>query len=220
MIISHKYKFIFIKTRKTAGTSIEAYFSQFCGDNDIVTPLSNPDQVKSHKPRNSGDFKSHIGAGKVKGKVSEQVWKTYFKFTFDRNPWDLLVSFFSQRKGTLNPTKKIPDNFNEYILGCENGEYKFPINFKMYSIKGDVVMDFIGRYETLEKDLHFVCDKVGLPFTKKQLTKARGHFRKKEKWFFFVDKKKDYRSYYTDETRQIVEKSFQEVIRLLGYSFK
>ncbi|MEL6382956.1 MAG: chondroitin 4-O-sulfotransferase, partial [Cyanobacteria bacterium J06626_18] len=31
MIISHEYKFIFLKTRKTAGTSIEIALSKFCG---------------------------------------------------------------------------------------------------------------------------------------------------------------------------------------------
>ena len=76
MIISHKYKFIFIKTRKTAGTSMEIYLSQYCDDNDIVTPIT-LNQVAlgnkiKHEPRNFGDFEAHIGAGKVKGKVSEE----------------------------------------------------------------------------------------------------------------------------------------------------
>lgn len=39
MIISHKHNFIFIKTAKTAGSSIEAYLSPFCGESDIVTPF-------------------------------------------------------------------------------------------------------------------------------------------------------------------------------------
>ena len=38
MIISHKYKFIFIKTRKTAGTTIEYNLSKYLGNDDIIAP--------------------------------------------------------------------------------------------------------------------------------------------------------------------------------------
>ena len=44
MIISHKYKFIFLKTSKTAGTSIEIALSEYCDDNDIITPISPKDE--------------------------------------------------------------------------------------------------------------------------------------------------------------------------------
>lgn len=50
MIISHKYRFIFLKTRKTAGTSIELWLSQHCADSDIVTPVE-PEEA-GHVPRN------------------------------------------------------------------------------------------------------------------------------------------------------------------------
>ena len=46
MIINHKYKFIFIKTRKTAGTSIEIALSQFCDANDVITPITGQDECK------------------------------------------------------------------------------------------------------------------------------------------------------------------------------
>ncbi len=39
MIISKKKNFIFLKTAKTAGSSIEFYLSQFCGINDTITSL-------------------------------------------------------------------------------------------------------------------------------------------------------------------------------------
>jgi len=40
MIISHKYKFIFIKQEKTAGSSLEIALSKYCGLEDIVTTIT------------------------------------------------------------------------------------------------------------------------------------------------------------------------------------
>ncbi|MEM7193183.1 MAG: hypothetical protein AAF405_10065, partial [Pseudomonadota bacterium] len=45
MIISHKHKFIFLKTKKTAGTSVELALSQICGESDVITPLAAADEA-------------------------------------------------------------------------------------------------------------------------------------------------------------------------------
>ena len=44
MILSHKHQFIFIKTNKTAGTSIEIALSSICGEDDIITPIHSSDE--------------------------------------------------------------------------------------------------------------------------------------------------------------------------------
>ena len=49
MIISHKHRFIFIKTRKTAGTSIEIFLSQFCDKDDILTPIGEGEVLRKEQ---------------------------------------------------------------------------------------------------------------------------------------------------------------------------
>lgn len=49
MIISHAHKFVFTKTKKTAGTSIEIELSRFCEDQDIITPISPDDEIKRYQ---------------------------------------------------------------------------------------------------------------------------------------------------------------------------
>ena len=44
MIISHEHKFIFLKTRKTAGTSVELALRQLCGPDDIIAPIGNAEE--------------------------------------------------------------------------------------------------------------------------------------------------------------------------------
>lgn len=44
MIVSDRYGFVFLKTRKTAGTSIEIALRQFAGPDDVFTPLGRGDE--------------------------------------------------------------------------------------------------------------------------------------------------------------------------------
>jgi hypothetical protein len=54
VVISHRYRLIFIKTAKTAGTSIEVFLSPLCGDDDVFTPFAFPEA--GHQPRNYRGF--------------------------------------------------------------------------------------------------------------------------------------------------------------------
>jgi hypothetical protein len=45
MILSYANNFLFIKTRKTAGTSIEIALSIECSKKDVITPISPNDEI-------------------------------------------------------------------------------------------------------------------------------------------------------------------------------
>ncbi|MBD3896213.1 hypothetical protein IEI94_10160 [Halomonas sp. ML-15] len=44
MILSEKHKFVFIKGRKVASTSVEVMLSKICGPDDIITPITPIDE--------------------------------------------------------------------------------------------------------------------------------------------------------------------------------
>src|SRR5206468_1449540 len=172
MILSHKYKLIFIKTAKTAGTSIEVFLSRQCGPQDIVTPIVPP--VERHQPRNyegfinpipeilerpgkffsavrytmtnCTKFYNHMPAHEVKQRVPADVWNGYFKFCVERNPWDKVLSHYhmhAAREGGLL-------SLDEYLA-----RGRFPINYFRYTDRSGtkIIVDRILHYENLVAEL-------------------------------------------------------------------
>ena len=111
VIISHTFKYIFIKNKKVAGTSVEVYLNKYRGDNDIFTPIS--PKVQGHvaqnyrglyKPFNYLKYKkyspqafkrlfidrlkfwNHISASQIRERIDEEIWEDYYKFCIERNP--------------------------------------------------------------------------------------------------------------------------------------
>jgi hypothetical protein len=45
VIVSHRHRFVFVKTRKTGGTSVEISLSRYCGPDDVITPIVPEDEA-------------------------------------------------------------------------------------------------------------------------------------------------------------------------------
>lgn len=60
MIISHEHKFIFVKTRKRAGTSIEIALSKFCGPDDVICPITESDELVREQVGHRGAQNYHL----------------------------------------------------------------------------------------------------------------------------------------------------------------
>jgi hypothetical protein len=183
MIISHKFKFIFIKTVKTGGTSTEIALSKHLGEDDIITPISPEDeairqQLGYRGPQNCWipihsslrdlarfalkrkrrlKYYNHIGAASIKKYVGEPIWSDYYKFCFSRNPWDRAISlYYWCHKSEPRPA------FSDFI---QSDGFKNIVRrgWNLCTINGEVVVDRVCAYENLATELEQVRQAIGLP---------------------------------------------------------
>ena len=216
MIISHKYKFIFLKTTKTAGTSVEISLSRFCGDDDIITPIDFADeairQLFGKKPQNYLDFDpqgntykkyfNHITAQEVRNIIKPSIWNNYYKFCFERNPFDRAISFYY-----FDYPQNRSIKFDDWLKNNYYTNSFINNNWNIYTINDKVVVDFIGKYENLRSDLTFVCQKLNIPFDG-YLPKAKGFFR---------NENRPYHEFFNTEQMQIIRECNSNIIDLLNY---
>ena len=136
MIVSHEYKFIFLKTRKTAGTSLEIALSQLCGERDIITPIAREDEAIRQKlgfcgpqnywkrlsrytlrdwaryiirKRRTKGYSNHMPAKEAQSLLGSRIWNEYYKFCFERNPWDKAISLYFYETHGMQPRPPLLD---------------------------------------------------------------------------------------------------------------
>jgi hypothetical protein len=230
MIISHKYRYIFLKTTKTAGTSIEIALAKFSGPEDIITPISPEDEkirkklgyqgpmnystplrgygIKDFalfllKGRRKRWFYNHITAKEVRARVGLQIWDGYFKFCVERNPWDRVVSLYYWQNRT-EPRQP----FSAFVQSDAPLSLKRK-GFDLYTIDGRVAVDKICRYENLSEELEAIRTRLGIP-EKLDLPHAKSRFRKE---------KESYRDIYGEKEKEKIAELFSDEIKLFGYEF-
>ncbi|WP_099237322.1 sulfotransferase family 2 domain-containing protein [Synechococcus sp. BDU 130192] len=229
MIISHKHKFIFIKTRKTAGTSLEIALSQFCGEEDIITPISPKDELlrkelgfrgpqnhsityKSLSPkawkkllqkrRRFISFYNHISAKKIREQISDNSWNSYFKFCFERNPWDKVVShYYWQCQSDDRPP------LSEFIKDqASKGKFS---DFELYSINNKIAVDKVYMYQDLNTA---VQELTSLLYLDKPLLlpRAKSEFR---------TRKVHYSHLLNLDDKNMISQLFSREIETFGFEF-
>lgn len=205
MILSHRHRFIFIKTPKTAGTSIEMGLRPLCGPEDVVTPLLEDAQeggrnyMRGPMPfRYARDFYNHMPISLV-AKYAPEAVSSYFKFAVVRNPWDRQVSQSCWRKHRGLKKETV---FTEWIL-----QIKPMVVLPLLRREGRLAVDFVARYERLEEDFATVCARIGIPVP--ELPREKSGHRDHT----------DYRDYYDPRARQRVAEMYAREIALFGYEF-
>jgi len=229
MIISHRHKFIFLKTVKTGGTSVEIALSRYCDADDVVTPISPEDEPTRRElgvlPRNylapraayslpdyyrllmqreeKKLYWNHITASEVRDRIGADIWNSYFKFTVERNPWDKTISDFYWR-GSRGGPQSLDAYFRKY-----RGKFKH-FNYPRYSLDGELAEDAIVRFEHIVPDLTFVLNTLGIAFDG-WLPRAKGTSRKD---------RRHYSELLSPAQQQTIAEHFRPEIELLGYELE
>lgn len=202
MIVSHRHRFVFIKTLKTAGTSIEVFLSPHCGSGDIVTPIL--PHVEPHQPRNHDGFFNHMPAFAVREQIGQAMWDDYLTFCVERSPWDKVLSYYHM----MNHRQGGGLAFADFLAGSD-----FPLNDRQYTEPGDpsrIIVDRVLRYESLDADLADVFGRLGIPFDGSLGVRAKSEYR---------NDRRHYRDVYTPEQAKRVAHLFEREIALFGYEF-
>jgi len=191
----HKHKCIFVHIPKSAGTS-------------IVDVLGGDTVSRSHLP------------AYIYKTADPERYEEYFKFTFVRNPWDRVVSTYEYWKQGLDQTdgyyKNLLldryDTFEKFVMDfldkdsiCLHFMLK-PQYLYLYDYRENLLVDFIGKFENIDKDSDEIFKRLGIKNTLKKTNSS---------------KRGNYQEYYTkQELIDKVAELYKRDIELFDYKFE
>ncbi|WP_420863663.1 sulfotransferase family 2 domain-containing protein [Algirhabdus cladophorae] len=184
MLVSVPGKFIYIKTLKTASTSIEMALQPWCQD-DPNTPVEERNHasegpngivgqrmIGKDKTELDKKWSNHMPAAKIKELIDPEVWETYTKIHSVRNPFDKVVSGFfwktTRQDLQYDGFDEAKVLFEDYVMNAG-----WQTDYELVHIDDGYCGDMAIRYETMIPDLKAVVDHCGLPFDKISLPETK-----------------------------------------------
>jgi hypothetical protein len=207
MLLSRSHRFLFVHVVKTGGVSIREALAPFAYHPGRSLwrragrrlGLATRDPLAALAP--------HATAAEVRAVLPVRTFDRCFKFAFVRNPWDWNVSFFHYVLQTpehpLHAGASHMSGFGEFLAWRANHSRLLQKDF-IADQDGNLLVDFVGRFEDLEEDFGKVCSTVGVRAALPHLNQSRHG---------------DYRLHYTERTRRLVEEAWAEDVRTFGYRF-
>lgn len=217
MLISYSHQFIFFHTGKTGGMSMREILQHYAQEPEKFK-IPRPAKTINAQPNKMyavwETLLLHAKASDAQQELPAEVFNNFFKFAFVRNPWDLQVSMyhFILREPTSSTYAQVSalgsfDAFIEWVITTPAPYPKGITKLQHQMItdtNGNLLMDFVGRYENLQQDFTTLREKLAI-------TEQLPHLNKSNH--------RDYHSYYNDHTQRLVAEHFQADIDLFGYSF-
>lgn len=160
----------------------------------------------------NGIMTQHLPYSELIKITDKKLIDSYLKFAFTRNTWDRLVSAYCYLKNTYD---RRFGGFDGWLLACcrrvQFGKYHPSAHFAPQTdfifYQGRVILDFIGRFESLQSDFSKLCVLLNAPLQTLQKSNRS------------IFKTMDYRHYYSRESMEMVRKTYAREIDFLNYKF-
>ena len=198
MILSHRHRFIYIKLRKVAGSSTEAWLGSILGPEDVKigssggvaaqNALSHPSQnhapwryVRDHWPRE---------------------WELYFTWCVERNPWDKMVSYYWHSR-QLHPDNSLYSSFKRFCMSNQPASIN---DWGYYTDQDQVQVDQVVLYH----ELYETIPTLGIPGWESLKT---------HQWLSDQRPEAPYHEYYDDESRLHIQEIYAKPIQKFNFQF-
>jgi hypothetical protein len=211
MLISHRHRFAFIHVPKTAGSSVTFALwphADHVDDYWMNRWLARVGiHVNHYAPYRLKKFRTHTSAAILQRQLPADVFADLFKFTFVRNPWDLLVSSYHYLLGNRSHhRRRAADGGRSFAAyaAYEIRRGKMSQSDMLTDRDDRLLVDFVGRFESVDSDFAHVCRLLGLKASLPRANQTRH---------------RDFRSYYDDGLAEEVGRFFAADVERFGYAF-
>lgn len=227
-MICREFQCLFVHIPKAAGQSVEEFFMHRLGldwnrDREAVLLGDNSD------PARGTEKLAHLAAAEYVsgGWLSTAEFASLFKFSFVRNPWDRIVSEYRYRNYFHHRS------FRHFVLRGlpqagwgDRYRHVMPQYDMLHDSSGQLLVDFVGRYETLQADFDRVCARLGLADSqlphRNRSDKASRNAKRWLRNLVFANGesgKRRYTEFYDRETRAVVDQLYARDIETFSYRF-
>jgi hypothetical protein len=230
LLVSHRENFIYTKTSKTAGTSVEVLFEPYCIPPEDEWKFSHGREERvseagiiGYRGPDAGNatWRNHMPAAEIRDRLGSSEWESYFKFCVVRNPFDKAVSLFYYGQGSGTLTQRLKDGTKSFLRTISRRFLKFEferwlrngglhVDRDKYVLDGEICMDDFIFFERLEEDVQRICDRLGLRFDSDRLPYLKSGHRPDS--YSTAD-------HYTSRSKEIVANAFDMELKTFGYEF-
>ena len=212
-MICRRRKIIFIHIPKTGGTSVENLFWPLNkykrSERNLWMGFKRP---MFNKYQTGG--LQHLTASLIKREVGSREFAKCFKFTFDRNPWDKVISQYLSmgKRKDLRGFVGMESGFSlKQYLDCisKRSHVQWEEQYKFIEdVDGKSLVDWVGKFESISDDIDIIRSILDLDKGEKlpHVNKSSSRLH--------------YSHYYDLESKEVVGEMYAKDISRFGYVYE